>query len=182
MRPQSPTLFLSPMQFTFYTAAEFLPLAWINHKILRCRTDGHGRTSHVGSDWFEGSCKFGLNRGSEREQHQLRSFCVHRDGRPSIEMNFVPSVRDHVPSVHVGGDGGLFSRPIHPRPFVPPLLWRQVACINEIMLRVSVPRCLSFELFKIRVAQGVAQPSALTKPRGKQQAAALLVGLSSSSA
>lgn len=96
-------------------------------------------------------------------------------------MNFVPAVRDHVPSVHVGGDGGLFSRPIHPRPFVPPLLWRQISCIDEIVLRVSVPRCLSFELFKIRVAHGVAQPSALTKPRGKQQAAALLVGLSSPS-
>ena len=84
--------------------------------------------------------------------------------------------------MHVGGDGGLLMGPIHPRPFVPTLLRRQVSSIDEIVLRVSVSRCLYFEVFKILVTHGVAQPSALAEPCGKQQAAALLVGLLSSSA
>ena len=84
--------------------------------------------------------------------------------------------------MHVGGDGGLLMGPIHPRPFVPTLLRRQVSSIDEVVLRVSVSRCFYFEVFKILVTHGVAQPSALAEPCGKQQAAALLVGLLSSSA
>ena len=84
--------------------------------------------------------------------------------------------------MHVGGDGCLILRPSHPRPCIRALLGRQVACINEIVLRVSFYRRLRFELFEFVVTHGVAQPGTLAEPRGKQQAAALLVGLLSSSA
>ena len=97
-------------------------------------------------------------------------------------MNLVPSVRNHVPSMHVGGNGGLLIGPILPRPFMRPLLRRQVSCIDEIVLRVSDCRSLCFELFKILATHGVTEPGALAEPCGKEQAAALLVGLLSSSA
>ena len=47
MRPQSPTLFLSPPQFTFYTRGKgrcFPTSAWINHQTTRCLIDGHGQS------------------------------------------------------------------------------------------------------------------------------------------
>ena len=67
-------------------------------------------------DSIVSSPEFFLNGRPERQKRQLRGLCVDRDGGTSIEVDFVPSVRYNIASMHVGGDGGLLARPIHPGP------------------------------------------------------------------
>ena len=42
-----------------------------------------------------------FNTGSERKQCQCGSCCVHCNRRATVEMDFVPTVRDNIASVHV---------------------------------------------------------------------------------
>ena len=88
-------LFLCPLRFTFYTSVEAEALTSLEL----------GR-------------QFLLNRCSEREQGQGRGVSVHGDGCTSIEVDFVPSVRNHVAAVHIGRDGRVKVGPCAPSPWM----------------------------------------------------------------
>ena len=140
------------------------------HRLLKLKTKTGNTPARLWRIWRhrcvsgKHGLEFCLDRGSEREQHQLGCCSVHRDGRTSIEVHFVPSVRDHKPSVHIGGDGGLLVGPIHPRPRFTALFRGKVAGVDEMVLWRSLGICFGLELVEFGVAHGVSKPCTLPEP------------------
>ena len=117
-------------------------------------------------------CDFLEHRVPEGQEVQRRPTCVNGDGRTAVEVHLIPSIWDHVATVHVADQDRGLCRPGHVSPWCTlPLGHGQITGEDEAVVSSLIRSGLCFARLERVIRCSVGQPCVLAEPRGEQQAA-----------